>query len=184
MLEIDGLTRRVGAKTAVDGVSLVIPPGQMVGVIGRSGAGKSTLLRMINRLTDPEHAPRTVGRRRRHRAEGPRAARLAHALRHDLPAVQAGATARRHDQAAGRAEEPPAAPDLPAAELPGRRSGNGAGRARPLRPGRHRVATGRHALVGQQQRVAIASLRSMRVGWSSTAFRRSSRRSASATFVA
>jgi len=53
MLEIDGLTRRFGAKTAVDGVSLVIPPGQMVGVIGRSGAGKSTLLRMINRLTDP-----------------------------------------------------------------------------------------------------------------------------------
>jgi phosphonate transport system ATP-binding protein len=32
-------------------VSLSIPEGQMVGVIGRSGAGKSTLLRMINRLT-------------------------------------------------------------------------------------------------------------------------------------
>ena len=53
MLEIDGLTRRFGAKTAVDAVSLAIPTGQMVGVIGRSGAGKSTLLRMINRLGDP-----------------------------------------------------------------------------------------------------------------------------------
>ncbi len=53
MLEIEGLTRRFGAKTAVDAVSLAIPPGQMVGVIGRSGAGKSTLLRMINRLGDP-----------------------------------------------------------------------------------------------------------------------------------
>ena len=53
MLQIDGLTRRFGAKPAVDAVSLSIPPGQMVGVIGRSGAGKSTLLRMINRLTDP-----------------------------------------------------------------------------------------------------------------------------------
>ncbi|MBW6396758.1 phosphonate ABC transporter ATP-binding protein [Roseomonas sp. HJA6] len=53
MLEIDGLTRRFGAKTAVDAVSLAIPGGQMVGVIGRSGAGKSTLLRMINRLGDP-----------------------------------------------------------------------------------------------------------------------------------
>jgi len=53
MLEIKSLTRRFGTKTAVDGVSLSIPAGQMVGVIGRSGAGKSTLLRMINRLTEP-----------------------------------------------------------------------------------------------------------------------------------
>jgi phosphonate transport system ATP-binding protein len=53
MLEIEGLTRRFGAVTAVDGVSLTIPDGQMVGIIGRSGAGKSTLLRMINRLTEP-----------------------------------------------------------------------------------------------------------------------------------
>jgi phosphonate transport system ATP-binding protein len=53
MLELQGLTRRFGAVTAVDGVRLVVPDGQMVGVIGRSGAGKSTLLRMINRLTEP-----------------------------------------------------------------------------------------------------------------------------------
>ncbi|GGC25959.1 phosphonates import ATP-binding protein PhnC [Siccirubricoccus deserti] len=53
MLELEGLTRRFGAMTAVDCVSLAIGPGEMVGVIGRSGAGKSTLLRMINRLTDP-----------------------------------------------------------------------------------------------------------------------------------
>ncbi|WP_149539238.1 phosphonate ABC transporter ATP-binding protein [Siccirubricoccus phaeus] len=53
MLELEGLTRRFGAKTAVDNISLAIAPGEMVGVIGRSGAGKSTLLRMINRLADP-----------------------------------------------------------------------------------------------------------------------------------
>jgi phosphonate transport system ATP-binding protein len=53
MLEILGVTRRFGKHTAVDGVALEIPEGQMVGVIGRSGAGKSTLLRMINRLIDP-----------------------------------------------------------------------------------------------------------------------------------
>ncbi|HEY9011901.1 MAG TPA: phosphonate ABC transporter ATP-binding protein [Devosia sp.] len=52
MLKISQVTRRFGAKTAVDGVNLEIPAGQMVGVIGRSGAGKSTLLRMINRLID------------------------------------------------------------------------------------------------------------------------------------
>jgi len=53
MLSIEGLSRRFGAKTAVDNVSLTIEPGRFVGVIGRSGAGKSTLLRMINRLEQP-----------------------------------------------------------------------------------------------------------------------------------
>jgi phosphonate transport system ATP-binding protein len=53
MLELRDLTRRFGARTAVDGISLAIPAGQMVGIIGRSGAGKSTLLRMINRLQEP-----------------------------------------------------------------------------------------------------------------------------------
>jgi len=53
MLELQGLTRRFGAVTAVNDVRLLIPDGQMVGVIGRSGAGKSTMLRMINRLTEP-----------------------------------------------------------------------------------------------------------------------------------
>ncbi|MBI0433611.1 phosphonate ABC transporter ATP-binding protein [Roseomonas sp. KE0001] len=53
MLQLENLSRRFGATAAVQDVSLTIPAGQMVGVIGRSGAGKSTLLRMINRLTEP-----------------------------------------------------------------------------------------------------------------------------------
>ncbi len=53
MLTIDGLSRRFGAKTAVDDVSLEVPRGAFVGIIGRSGAGKSTLLRMVNRLQEP-----------------------------------------------------------------------------------------------------------------------------------
>ncbi|MEH7840002.1 phosphonate ABC transporter ATP-binding protein [Rhizobium laguerreae] len=52
-MRLDSLTRKFGGKTAVDSVTLAIPQGQMVGVIGRSGAGKSTLLRMINRLQEP-----------------------------------------------------------------------------------------------------------------------------------
>jgi phosphonate transport system ATP-binding protein len=52
-LEIRGVTRPFGKNTAVNGVDIVIPQGQMVGIIGRSGAGKSTLLRMINRLVNP-----------------------------------------------------------------------------------------------------------------------------------
>jgi len=53
MLVIEKLSRRFGAKLAVDDISLQIEPGRFVGVIGRSGAGKSTLLRMINRLETP-----------------------------------------------------------------------------------------------------------------------------------
>jgi phosphonate transport system ATP-binding protein len=52
-LRIDWVSKNFGPVTAVDGVALEIPEGQMVGIIGRSGAGKSTLLRMINRLLDP-----------------------------------------------------------------------------------------------------------------------------------
>ncbi len=50
---LKNVTRQFGQHVAVDSVTLEIPAGQMVGVIGRSGAGKSTLLRMINRLVDP-----------------------------------------------------------------------------------------------------------------------------------
>ena len=53
MLVLDSVTKTFGKSAAVRAVSLSIPRGQFVGVIGRSGAGKSTTLRMINRLTDP-----------------------------------------------------------------------------------------------------------------------------------
>jgi phosphonate transport system ATP-binding protein len=53
MLRLDGVVKRFGERRAVDRVSLVVPKGQFVGVIGPSGSGKSTLLRMINRLDDP-----------------------------------------------------------------------------------------------------------------------------------
>ncbi|SCB57970.1 phosphonate transport system ATP-binding protein [Rhizobium aethiopicum] len=53
MFALKDVTRRFGNKLAVDAVTLDIPQGQMVGIIGRSGAGKSTLLRMINRLQEP-----------------------------------------------------------------------------------------------------------------------------------
>jgi phosphonate transport system ATP-binding protein len=53
MLLLEDLTKRFGARTAVDRVCLEIPAGQFVGVIGRSGAGKSTLLRLLNRLIEP-----------------------------------------------------------------------------------------------------------------------------------
>ena len=53
MLRTEALTKRYGDVVAVDDVTLEVPTGQMLGVIGRSGAGKSTLLRMLNRLSEP-----------------------------------------------------------------------------------------------------------------------------------
>ncbi len=63
MLRIEGLTKRFGGKAAVDNVTLAIPRGEMVGIIGRSGAGKSTLLRMLNRLADPSEGRILSGER-------------------------------------------------------------------------------------------------------------------------
>ena len=53
MLEIRDVRKTFGKVDALRAISLRIPAGQMVGVIGRSGAGKSTLLRLINRLAEP-----------------------------------------------------------------------------------------------------------------------------------
>src|SRR6266404_6375838 len=52
-LVTEGISKSFGRVCAVDDVSLSIPAGQFLGIIGRSGAGKSTFLRMVNRLTDP-----------------------------------------------------------------------------------------------------------------------------------
>lgn len=54
MLRIENLTKVYPNGTrALDNVSLEIPTGQFVAVIGLSGSGKSTLMRCINRLIEP-----------------------------------------------------------------------------------------------------------------------------------
>ena len=53
MIEIDGLTKRYGDKTAVDGLSFVVKPGVVTGFLGPNGAGKSTTMRVIAGLDRP-----------------------------------------------------------------------------------------------------------------------------------
>ncbi len=54
MLTLTQLTKRYKTgDLALQGVTLDIPQGQVVGLIGPSGAGKSTLIRCINRLVEP-----------------------------------------------------------------------------------------------------------------------------------
>jgi phosphonate transport system ATP-binding protein len=55
MLRTEGLVKRFGSIVAVDRVTIHIPAGQMVGIIGRSGTGTSTFLRLIDRLIEPTH---------------------------------------------------------------------------------------------------------------------------------
>jgi ABC-2 type transport system ATP-binding protein len=47
VIEVSGLTRRFGAKTALDSVTLSMPRGAVYGLVGANGAGKTTLIKHI-----------------------------------------------------------------------------------------------------------------------------------------
>lgn len=52
-IELAGLTRYFGERTALQEVSLKVPAGATLAVLGRNGAGKSTLLRILATLLRP-----------------------------------------------------------------------------------------------------------------------------------
>jgi ABC-2 type transport system ATP-binding protein len=51
VVETSGLTKRFGARVAVDNVDLCVPRGSAFGYLGPNGAGKTTLIRMLLGLT-------------------------------------------------------------------------------------------------------------------------------------
>ncbi len=55
MLELRDLSRRYGDVVALDGLSLDVSPGQLVGLLGPNGAGKSTAMRIALGLLRPDH---------------------------------------------------------------------------------------------------------------------------------
>ena len=61
VLEIDNLKKAYGDKLLIDGLSLQLPPGGIVGVIGPNGAGKTTLFRMITGAEQPDSGTLRLG---------------------------------------------------------------------------------------------------------------------------
>lgn len=53
MIEIEGLTKRFGAVTAVDDVSFTVRQGEVLGFLGPNGAGKSTTMKMAAGFLTP-----------------------------------------------------------------------------------------------------------------------------------
>ncbi|MBY5440316.1 ABC transporter ATP-binding protein [Rhizobium leguminosarum] len=61
MIEIRNVTKRYGAATVVDNVSMSVEKGEITVIVGTSGSGKSTLMRMINRLVPITEGEISVG---------------------------------------------------------------------------------------------------------------------------
>ncbi|MEM8556879.1 MAG: ABC transporter ATP-binding protein [Bacteroidota bacterium] len=62
-IQITSVTKRYGALTAVDAVSLDVPAGSLVALLGPSGCGKTTLLRLVGGFETPDAGQIAVGGR-------------------------------------------------------------------------------------------------------------------------
>ena len=62
-IEIQGLTKRYGPITAVDGLDLTVRQGELFALLGVNGAGKTTTIKMLSCLTRPDSGDaRLLGR--------------------------------------------------------------------------------------------------------------------------
>jgi len=60
VIRLTGLTKRYGKFTAVDGIDLEVPRGELFGLLGPNGAGKTTSIRMIAGILRPTSGTVTV----------------------------------------------------------------------------------------------------------------------------
>ncbi len=54
MLNLNGITVRLGGRTILDRATATLPPRSRVGLIGRNGAGKTTLMKVIAQLSEAD----------------------------------------------------------------------------------------------------------------------------------
>jgi branched-chain amino acid transport system ATP-binding protein len=76
VLEVREVTVRFGGLTALDAVSLTVPPRHVTGVIGPNGAGKTTLLNVLCGFIQPDHGEVRIGGRLQRELRPHRLARL------------------------------------------------------------------------------------------------------------
>ena len=60
---LQGISKSFGATTALDDVTMTIPDGSFVVLLGPTGAGKTTTLRMVSGLDRPDLGRITIGGR-------------------------------------------------------------------------------------------------------------------------
>lgn len=60
-IRAEGLVKRFGSTTALDGVDLTVDTGTVLGVLGPNGAGKTTAVRVLSTLLRPDAGSATVG---------------------------------------------------------------------------------------------------------------------------
>src|SRR5947208_4768943 len=61
MIELENVTKRYGNKTAVDGLSLDIPAGELFAFLGPNGAGKTTTIKILCGLLFPTSGRVSIG---------------------------------------------------------------------------------------------------------------------------
>jgi len=60
VIRLENVTKRYGSQTALDHVSLEVPPGTVFALLGENGAGKTTAIRVLLGLTDPDEGKASV----------------------------------------------------------------------------------------------------------------------------
>jgi len=53
-IQVEGLTKRFGAVTALDGIDLEVPARTVFGLLGPNGAGKTTAIRILSTILEPD----------------------------------------------------------------------------------------------------------------------------------
>ena len=76
ILELRGIGKRFGAFRALDGIDLVVRPGETLGLIGPNGAGKTTLFNVVTGFLPPDQGSVHFGGRALHRMTPARRVRL------------------------------------------------------------------------------------------------------------
>ncbi|HVI97282.1 MAG TPA: energy-dependent translational throttle protein EttA, partial [Anaeromyxobacter sp.] len=61
VIEFKGVSKAFGDRLLMDDLSLIVPPGAIVGIIGPNGAGKSTLFKMITGVEKPDAGTVSIG---------------------------------------------------------------------------------------------------------------------------